>query len=46
MFHTQSWAEALAAKPGNQVLSFDTSHWVMVDAPERFNQTVYGWLEG
>ena len=43
-FHSKAWAEALAAKAGNQVVEFDTGHWVMSDAPQRFNQVVGDWL--
>ena len=44
LFHTAAWAEALAAKPGNQVRAFPTGHWVMSQQPEQFNQVVDGWL--
>jgi pimeloyl-ACP methyl ester carboxylesterase len=27
-------------KKENQVLEFDTGHWVMTEQPERFNQAV------
>lgn len=43
-FHSKAWAEELAAKPGNQVVEFDTGHWVMSDQPQRFNQVVAEWL--
>jgi pimeloyl-ACP methyl ester carboxylesterase len=43
-FHSQAWAEALAQVPGNRVEGFDTDHWVMARAPERFNQVVREWL--
>jgi pimeloyl-ACP methyl ester carboxylesterase len=43
-FHASEWAEALAARPGNQVVEFDCGHWVMSNQPERFNQVVGTWL--
>ena len=43
-FHAREWAEALAARPGNQVVEFDCGHWVMSNQPERFNQVVGTWL--
>jgi pimeloyl-ACP methyl ester carboxylesterase len=43
-FHTTAWAEALARVPGNRVEAFDTGHWVMAQAPGRFNQLVREWL--
>ena len=44
LFHTTAWAEAVAARPGNQVHAFATGHWVMSQEPERFNQVVDAWL--
>lgn len=44
MFHAESWLEALRQRPGNQVLEFDTGHWVMTQEPERFNKAVLDWL--
>ena len=43
-FHTQAWAEALAARPGNEVHEFPTGHWVMVQARDEFNKAVDSWL--
>ena len=45
-FHTAAWAEALAARPGNQVRAFQTGHWVMSQQPDQFNQVVDAWLSG
>lgn len=45
-FHAPAWAEALGRREGNQVVPFDTGHWVMTKQPERFNQVVGDWLEG
>ena len=44
LFHSPAWAEALAQRPGSQVVPFDTGHWVMLQQPERFNQVVGDWL--
>jgi pimeloyl-ACP methyl ester carboxylesterase len=44
MFHSQTWADALAAKPGNRVLGFRTGHWVMCKQPQAFNEAVLTWL--
>lgn len=43
-FHSSAWAAEVAARPGNRVLGFDTGHWVMVAAPEQFNEAVIDWL--
>jgi pimeloyl-ACP methyl ester carboxylesterase len=39
-----AWADALAARAGNQVLALETGHWVMSEQPQRFNQAVDAWL--
>jgi pimeloyl-ACP methyl ester carboxylesterase len=44
MFHSPGWVEEVAARPGSQVVAFDTGHWVMVEQPEEFNRTVMQWL--
>lgn len=44
MFHSPAWAEALARRPGCQVLAFETGHWVMSRQPEPFNQALLAWL--
>ena len=43
-FHSPQWAAELKQKPGNEVVEFDTGHWVMSDQPQRFNEVVAGWL--
>jgi pimeloyl-ACP methyl ester carboxylesterase len=43
MFHSRKWADQLEQQ-GNQVLKLDTSHWVMVEQPQKFNQAVDAWL--
>jgi pimeloyl-ACP methyl ester carboxylesterase len=43
-FHAKEWADALLKQAGNEVVEFDTGHWVMSDQPERFNQIVTRWL--
>jgi pimeloyl-ACP methyl ester carboxylesterase len=45
-FHSPAWAEELAAREGNQVVEFDTGHWVMSEQPDLFNRVVSGWLSG
>ncbi len=44
MFHSQAWAEALAARPGSRVQGFKTGHWVMSAQPQAFNEAVSDWL--
>jgi pimeloyl-ACP methyl ester carboxylesterase len=44
LFHSPGWADALAMRPGNQVLAFETGHWVTVERPEQFNQAALAWL--
>ena len=44
MFHAKAWADDLRNKPGNQVVEFDTGHWVMSQQPERFNEVAGTWL--
>src|SRR5258706_2058281 len=44
MFHAASWLDELRAQPANQVVEFETGHWVMSAQPERFNQVVANWL--
>jgi len=46
LFHSPAWAEALAARPGNEVHAFETGHWVMTGQPRHFNEVVSGWLSG
>jgi pimeloyl-ACP methyl ester carboxylesterase len=43
-FHAKAWADALLTRKENQVVKFDTGHWVMSDQPERFNHVVSAWL--
>lgn len=44
MFHSKAWLEQLEQHASSKVEAFNTSHWVMVEAPEQFNQTVQDWL--
>lgn len=44
MFHAKAWTDALLARKANQVVKFDTGHWVMSEQPERFNRVVLDWL--
>jgi pimeloyl-ACP methyl ester carboxylesterase len=43
-FHTPRWADALAARPECRVEAFDTGHWIMLDAPQRFHGMLREWL--
>jgi pimeloyl-ACP methyl ester carboxylesterase len=45
LFHTRAWADALASRPGNAVLAFDTGHWVMSEQPREFDEAVDAWLK-
>lgn len=45
MFHSEPWLIEIAKKSDNQVSGFKTSHWVMIDKPDLFNQTVLSWLQ-
>ena len=44
MFHSQAWAERLAARPGSRVLGLPTGHWVMLQRPAEFNAALLDWL--
>lgn len=44
MFHAPRWLDWIRSKPGNAVVEIDTGHWVMVQKPELFHQTVGEWL--
>lgn len=44
MFHSRKWIKELVEQEHNKVMAFDTSHWVMVEAPEQFNREVNNWL--
>ena len=44
MFHTEAWLEELQKRKENRVAAFDTGHWIMLQQPERFNETVSSWL--
>jgi pimeloyl-ACP methyl ester carboxylesterase len=46
MFHTEPWLDELRAREGCAVVAFDTGHWIMLQQPERFNQTIGSWLSG
>lgn len=37
--------QALAQQSGSAVEAFDTGHWVMRQAPQRFNEVVGTWLD-
>jgi cis-3-alkyl-4-acyloxetan-2-one decarboxylase len=44
MFHSNKWLDKLSAQPGSEVHGFATGHWVMIGAPDAFNETVAKWL--
>jgi pimeloyl-ACP methyl ester carboxylesterase len=44
MFHSAAWAQAIASRPGSQVLPMRTGHWVMCEEPQAFNAAVANWL--
>ena len=44
MFHAKTWTDGLLASSHNRVEKFDTSHWVMSEQPDRFNEVVDDWL--
>ena len=44
MFHSQAWAERLAARPQSRVLGLPTGHWVMIGRAREFNDAVSAWL--
>jgi len=45
MFHSPQFAAMLAARADCKVLALATGHWVMTEAPQRFNEAVRGWLD-
>ena len=44
MFHSQAWAQQLAARPKSRVLGFATGHWVMIGREREFNAVLAEWL--
>ena len=44
MFHSKRWLEKLNATPGSKAVGFATGHWVMLQAPDRFNEVTGEWL--
>ena len=43
LFHSTTWAAALAARPDSAVHALPAGHWVMRDQPQAFNALVLGW---
>jgi hypothetical protein len=43
-FQSQAWLDRLAARPHSRVVPLPTGHWVMVQRPQVFNDTVRSWL--
>jgi cis-3-alkyl-4-acyloxetan-2-one decarboxylase len=44
MFHSPQWLDQIAARADCEAQAFKTGHWVMVQQPEAFNQSVLMWL--
>lgn len=44
MFHSPTWAEALARQPDCEVIAVEAGHWVMKDAAGTVNEAVLRWL--
>lgn len=44
-FHSRSWVDRVAARPGCRVLGLPTGHWVMVQRPKEFLAAVTDWLQ-
>jgi pimeloyl-ACP methyl ester carboxylesterase len=44
LFHAPTWADRLAAMPGNEVHGLRTGHWVTVQARDEFNGLLLKWL--
>lgn len=44
MFHSPSWADALAAQPHCKVEGYRAGHWVMLDARDAFHADLKAWL--
>lgn len=45
MFHSKKWLNQIVQNPQNKVVAFDTSHWIMLEASEQFNQAILSWLQ-
>jgi pimeloyl-ACP methyl ester carboxylesterase len=43
-FQSQAWLDKLGARPHSRVVPLPTGHWVMVQRPQVFNDTVRAWL--
>ena len=44
-FQSGQWADKLALRAGCTVQAFATGHWVMVEQPQAFNDSVMAWLQ-
>jgi pimeloyl-ACP methyl ester carboxylesterase len=44
MFHSKEWQHKMASIPGNQVVAFNTRHWIMAEEPQKFNRVMLEWL--
>ena len=45
MFQSRAWCDALAQRPGSQVLGLAAGHWVMLDAAPAFHAALVDWLQ-
>lgn len=45
MFHSHAWLGQISEAPGSEVIAFNASHWVMLEQPDAFYETVTAWLE-
>lgn len=44
MFQSDQWLGKISQKPHNQVIAFDSAHWIMVEKAPEYNQAVFNWL--
>jgi len=44
MFHSPRWAKLVNSGEHSGVVAMDAGHWVMRDAPEKFNEILKAWL--
>jgi pimeloyl-ACP methyl ester carboxylesterase len=44
MFHSKAWETKIKIQPTNEVRAFNSTHWVMVDRADEFNEAVRNWL--
>jgi len=44
MFHSPTWADAVAQRPGCAVHGLDAGHWLMLSRADEFNEQMLRWL--